>query len=93
MRSEPYYRPLTASLNYAGMFYVFGLNGRAMRLVLLTEVVLVGWLLALVVLRESGSPTLAGVGALLYAVHPSLPDSTTGWLMAQQHACSSLVWC
>ena len=88
--TEPFYRPLTA-MNHAALFYLFGLNARAMFVVSLAESALVTWLLALVVLRERGSVRLASVAALLYIVHPSRPDSTMGWVTAQQHLQSCLI--
>ena len=88
--TEPFYRPLTA-MNHAALFYFFGLNTRAMFVVSLAESALVTWLLALVVLRERGSVRLASVAALLYIVHPSRPDSTMGWVTAQQHLQSCLI--
>ncbi len=94
---DAYFRPLT-TLYLAGLFDIFGLHTWPMHLLSLVELSVVAWLLGLFLWRDLGLK-VALIGVVLYLVQPSLPDSTSAWILNQMHllalivvAAALLVW-
>ncbi len=86
---DPYHRPLTAFYQ-AAWFPLFGYNARAMHAVSLVELGLVALGLALVVSRELRQPAAGTLAAIIFIVHPMVPDSTSAWIFNQMSLLADL---
>ena len=86
---DAYYRPMTA-LYFAAVFWLGGLHGTVLHALSLIELSVVTWLLGVYIWRDAG-PRAAIVGALLYLIHPILPDSTSAWIFNQMHLLALLI--
>jgi len=86
---DSYYRPITA-LYLGGLFQVFGLHAWPMHLVSLVELAVVGWLLGVFLYRDLGLK-VALLGVVVYLLRPSLPDSTSAWILNQMHLLALIV--
>jgi hypothetical protein len=85
-----FYRPLTIAY-YALGFQLFGLNAWALHVVSLVELTAAAWLLAVFVLGETRSPSLAAVAAMLFGVHPAIAHAEGPWFFLQNHLLCTLV--
>jgi len=80
--TRDFYRPF-AVLLYKGMFYVFGLNTRALHVVPMITITVVAWMLGRFVRRETGSWPLAILATILGVVHPTSTVAVGPWLANQ----------
>lgn len=69
---------------FSGLFWLFGLHAWPMHLIAIIELAAVAYLLALFLWRDHGVEA-AAIGALLYLLHPLLPDSTSAWITSHTH--------
>jgi len=86
---DNYHRPL-AAIHSALLFHVFGLNTVALHAVSLVYVTLIGLVIFAWARREVGWPLGATI-ALVYLVHPVLPNSTVAWVFSQKSALAQLL--
>jgi len=80
---DQYHRPLTG-LYHAAQFAVFGVNAPALHALSLVELVVVAWLLAMFLWRETRSAACL-LAVTLYVLNPLLRDSTSAWIFNQFH--------
>jgi hypothetical protein len=84
-----FYRPVS-TLYYAVAFDLFGLNIAPLHILPLIVVTLSGWLVGLVVWRETSSRTGGMVAALLYCVHPGTTTAVGPWVANQYHGFATI---
>lgn len=85
-----FYRPVS-TLYYALAFYLFGLNSAPLHILPFLVVPLCGWLVGVVVWRETVSRAAAATGALLYVIHPGTTTAVGPWIANQYHGFATIL--
>ena len=79
-----FYRPLT-SVYYAVISTIWGWHATPLHLIAMASLALLGVMTTRFVLRDTHNVAMAGIAAVLVAVHPTLATSMGPWIANQYH--------